>query len=336
MGHSSQDATFQTLNIQVFVYWTDEVSFKDVQDLKTASKKRSFAKIEKSCELARSNDLDYMWVDTGCINKESSAELTEAINSMFRWYKSADVCYTFLSDIDISASDEATIEHQMVKSVWFERGWTLQELLAPENLVFFDQQWRLVGTKKDLSEILMRRTGIGKQALHGRPLDTYSIAQRMSWASRRVTTRTEDIAYCLLGIFDVNMPILYGEGTRAFLRLQEQIIKRSDDHTIFAWPIDDREQTGLLAESPAAFANCQDIRAVTQKKGHPPFSMTNRGLSCKLLARPHAVDTYLARLDCTHENLSEGRSINADRLYLGIFLQTLSEDDQYARVRFQG
>ncbi|KAL8812792.1 MAG: hypothetical protein Q9200_000759 [Gallowayella weberi] len=186
MGHSSQDATFQTLNIQVFVYWTgetivsepkdyilssisrneiwctapvndldilaltlpvwlinvytlrleefwsekekkyailshrweaDEVSFKDVQDLKTASKKRSFAKIEKSCELARSNDLDYMWVDTGCINKESSAELTEAINSMFRWYKSADVCYTFLSDIDISASDEATIEHQMVKSV---------------------------------------------------------------------------------------------------------------------------------------------------------------------------------------------------------------------------
>ncbi|KAI4232925.1 MAG: hypothetical protein L6R40_007247 [Gallowayella cf. fulva] len=307
--------------------WEDEeVSFKDMQYLKTARTKKGFFKIKKSCEQTQKDGHRYVWVDTCCINKESSAELTEAINSMFRWYEAAAVCYAFLSDVDYSPGRPTLGE-----SIWFERGWTLQELIAPRSLVFYDHQWRSMGTKQTLSEVLMYRTGIDESVMHGEPLYHYSIAQRMSWASKRVTTRIEDIAYCLLGIFDVNMPMLYGEGMRAFQRLQEEIIKQSDDHTIFAWPIDDREQTSLLADSPAAFANCGTVRVWRGREGHFPFSMTNRGISIRLVVIPFLLDTYLAKLDCVDENLQPSTMKR-----MGIFLRRLSHDDQYARVRHEG
>ncbi|KAI4276457.1 MAG: hypothetical protein LQ337_002473 [Flavoplaca oasis] len=227
----------------------EEVSFKDMQNTAMASQKQGFSKIKSSCDLALHNGYDYVWVDTCCINKESSAELSEAINSMFWWYQRAAVCYAYLSDVDSNVNG-LSLEYQLQQSQWFTRGWTLQELLAPNDVVFYDCTWLPLGTKRTLSEVIQRRTRIHERALHGEPLETYSIAQRMSWASHRVTTRSEDIAYCLLGIFDVHMPMLYGERTKAFLRLEEEIIKQSDDHSIFAWPIDDREQTGLLADSP--------------------------------------------------------------------------------------
>ncbi|OBT47876.1 hypothetical protein VE00_01546 [Pseudogymnoascus sp. WSF 3629] len=140
-------------------------------------------------------------------------------------------------------------------SKWFTRGWTLQELVAPRHVVFYNQQWEFLGTKETLSKLLSSQTHIDEAILNGESPSNRTIAQRMSWASHRVTTRVEDSAYCLLGIFDVYMPMLYGEGKRAFLRLQEEIIKRSDDYTIFAWPIRLDDQPGLLADSPAAFAD---------------------------------------------------------------------------------
>ena len=203
----------------------------------------------------------YAWVDTCCINKESSAELSEAINSMYHWYRASAVCYTFLSDVRGTVPENA-IAGEIESSAWFTRGWALQELLAPRNMVFYNQDWEYLGTKRTLSRLLTYRTGIDEAILSKQePFSRRSIAQRMSWASRRTTTRIEDTAYCLLGIFDVNMPLLYGEREKAFLRLQEEITKKSTDHSLFAWPIHRDSQTGLLADSPAAFESCRYIGA---------------------------------------------------------------------------
>ncbi|OIW27820.1 hypothetical protein CONLIGDRAFT_551906, partial [Coniochaeta ligniaria NRRL 30616] len=170
--------------------------------------------------------LAYVWIDTICIDKSSSAELSEAINSMFKWYRNAAICYAYLSDVP-----QVRLEY----SRWFTRGWTLQEMIAPQELRFYDANWDALGTKSDLLDRLCDITGVDTTALRGGNLRFFSVARKMSWASRRQTTREEDIAYCLLGIFDISMPLLYGEGSKAFIRLQEQIIKEYDDESLFAW-----------------------------------------------------------------------------------------------------
>lgn len=199
----------------------------------------------------------------------------------------------------------------------------LQELLASHYVIFYNCKWTFLRTNHTLSDIIEHQTGIDKLALRGKSLADYSIAQRMSWASRTITTRAEDIAYCLLGIFDVNMPMLYGEGTKAFMRRQEGIIKQSDDHSIFAWSMDERAQTGLLADSPAAFATCKNVEGFGLRTNHSAYAMTNRGLSYTFIAVPSIVDTYLVRLTCT----------DVHSLFMGIFVRRLRENDQYARVR---
>ncbi|MCJ1325035.1 hypothetical protein MMC10_001697 [Thelotrema lepadinum] len=306
-----------------------EVSFRAMQDLKTASTMKGFAKIQMSCDQAVKHGLDYVWIDTCCIDKDSSAELSEAINSMYRWYEASSVCYAFLEDVQ-EYSDE------MKHSVWFSRGWTLQELIAPQHVTFFDRQWRNLGTKQSMSKDLARWTGIDLAILEGtKSLAHCSVANRMSWASKRATTRIEDTAYCLLGIFDVNMPLLYGEGEKAFLRLQMEIIKESDDHTIFAWPLDRDDQPGLLARSPKLFENCASVELRNTRDSRASYSMTNRGLSMKFIAVAHSVDTYLVPLDCFDKSMLEHTQQEWE-IRLGIFLKRLGQDDQYARVRFDG
>ena len=314
--------------------WQDgEVSFSDIQNLEEASQKRGFEKIRESCSLALEDGHSYLWVDTCCINKDSSAELSQAINSMYRWYQAAAVCYAFLGDVSANHSDDDAVKESIQTSQWFTRGWTLQELLAPHNVQFYDKYWKLLGTKRTLSSTINSRTGIDVNVLHGNTIASYSIAQRMSWASDRVTRRKEDIAYCLLGLFDVNMPLLYGEGgAKAFLRLQEEIIKQSDDHTIFSWSIHRDKQPGLLADSPKAFADCGRNRTIRSRKGRSSYLLTNRGLSIKLPAVPLMVDTYLVFLDCVRLPLAPGNK----EPHLGMFLRRLHEDDQYARIRYNG
>jgi len=149
---------------------------------------------------------------------------------MFQWYQNAAICYAYLCDV---TSD---IESGLARSRWVTRGWTLQELIAPREVVFFSATWQALGTRSQFSAHIAAVTGIDEAFLTGKSLKHASIAKRMSWASKRSTLREEDEAYCLLGIFNVNMPLIYGEGTSAFRRLQETIaLAYPDDHTLFAW-----------------------------------------------------------------------------------------------------
>ncbi|KAF2105851.1 heterokaryon incompatibility protein-domain-containing protein [Lophiotrema nucula] len=215
----------------------DEVTYQEMMaaDRSATANKPGYHKILQVCEMAKKEpyELQYAWVDTCCIDKTSSAELTESINSMFRYYKEAAVCFAHLADWDLITGSSA-----FNTSRWFKRGWTLQELVAPvpEKLVFLDKHWKKAGTKFELAADLAKATGIDVRALDGtKPLHEFPVAVRMSWAAHRETRRNEDRAYSLLGIFDISMPMLYGEGSNAFQRLQAEIITHSTDMSIFAW-----------------------------------------------------------------------------------------------------
>lgn len=292
-----------------------EVTFDDMEK-KTEKSKAGYAKLRYCANQARKEGLDYCWVDTCCINKQSSAELSEAINSMYRWYRDAKACYIYLSDVE-----KANWKKNISKARWFTRGWTLQELLAPAKAIFYDRRWQRLGTKHTLTGVIASVTQIPATALRSTNLRGYSIAQKMSWAAERVTTRAEDSVYCLLGLFDVNMPLLYREGLRAFFRLQEEIIKYNNDHSIFAWSMNDMKFSSLLASSPAYFCKCQFISLEDSLNGRGPFAMTNHGLSIDLKVTPWMADTYLAYLDCAD------RTTQLESVPIGIFLQRLSEDD---------
>jgi hypothetical protein len=210
---------------------------------------------------------------------------------MFHWYRDAAVCYAYLSDVE--TKDEIVPMSGSVgsfaSSKWFKRGWTLQELLAPANVIFYDAHWNQIGSKAELCEDLSIITGIPSDALlYTKKLNAFSIADRMSWAHNRSTTREEDLAYCLLGIFDIHMPLLYGEGRKAFIRLQEEILKTSNDQSIFAWAMPENSlymRWGLLAPSPAHFALTRNLQ-LPSLQSVKPFSITNRGLRITLpLAR---------------------------------------------------
>ncbi|KAI0718605.1 heterokaryon incompatibility protein-domain-containing protein [Cerioporus squamosus] len=194
-------------------------------------------KIRRCCEVAQRHGYRWVWIDTCCIDKTSSAELSEAINSMFRWYALAKICYAYLKDVSSPpVANQTRRSGSMGASIWLKRGWTLQELLAPAFVVFVSADWGVLGTKADFAEPLEELTGIPFQVLTlQRPISDFSVAQRMSWAANRATTRVEDRAYCLMGIFGVTMPPLYGEGDMAFQRLQEEIMRNYDDSTLFAW-----------------------------------------------------------------------------------------------------
>ena len=192
-------------------------------------------KILEACRVARKHGYRYIWIDSCCIDKTSSSELSESINSMYQWYARSDVCYAFLPDVP-AEEDHRSEGSRFRSSRWFKRGWTLQELIAPVEVVFLSQDWKFIGSKESLAGLVTEITNISYNALlHIEPLDEFSVAQRLSWAAERTTTRVEDRAYSLLGIFGINMPTLYGEGDRAFRRLQEEIMRRTPDQSLFAW-----------------------------------------------------------------------------------------------------
>jgi len=197
----------------------EEVSLQDMQT-PACKKKRGYYKIKQCCEKVASDGFTYCWIDTCCIDKTSSAELSEAINSMYKWYQNSRICYAYLSDFE--ASPDLVMENyrSFTESRWWTRGWTLQELLAPSIVEFYSVNWVEVGTKLSLHEQITEITGIDEGVLCGADPLRRNVAVRMSWAARRKTTRIEDQAYCLMGLFHVNMPLLYGEGSRAFIRLQ--------------------------------------------------------------------------------------------------------------------
>ncbi|KAI1566051.1 HET domain containing protein [Pyrenophora tritici-repentis] len=326
----------------------EEVLFEDIRRASRAQieSKRGFYKIQRACEQALADGYDFVWIDTCCINKGSSAELSEAINSMFRWYTEASVCYAYLSDAGYGK--ELSLSHCR----WFGRGWTLQELLAPDHVHFYDRNWSHLGSRISLATEIASITGIHDTILirgHTDPLSTarvsrdaytrqlnsasyvcwycgqtievsvrkallrLTIAQRMTWASKRETTRLEDSAYSLMGLFEVHMPLIYGEGAKAFYRLQEAILKRSRDHSILAfratetWARTQGSFAQLLAPHPSYFRD--DIR----NEWMPYAKATNMNLVgnalsmelsiCPLRSDDMCLDLFRGRhlgiLDCT-------------------------------------
>ncbi|KAG4434908.1 hypothetical protein IFR05_009606 [Cadophora sp. M221] len=237
----------------------EEVTFQDFQSGRGAGMP-GYVNIQGCCAKAKSGGWGYAWIDSCCIDKRSSAELSEAINSMFKWYERARLCYAYLSDVDEKLNDPTQLE----RSAWFMRGWTLQELLAPTIVIFVDRHWSDIGSKRSLGDCLSRITGIRDMW----DCRSCCIAEKMSWAAHRRTTRIEDEAYSLMGLFDVNMPLLYGEGEKAFQRLQQEILKSSDDESIFAWYSMEENGT-ILASSPRSFAGSSDIRKVIGNRDFP-------------------------------------------------------------------
>ena len=197
---------------------------------------------------------------------------------MYQWYWESDECFVYLSDVSMEANDKDWLDC-FEKSRWWTRGWTLQELLAPSNLIFYDKDWNELGSKSSLCGEITDITGIRAYNVCRNPRDA-SIAQKMAWASSRRTTRIEDSAYCLLGLFDINMSLLYGEREKAFERLQKKILKRSDDESIFAWTNKDWVSGGLLAKSPADFARSGNLVSLTHRlrPSRAPCTYTSKGL----------------------------------------------------------
>lgn len=214
----------------------DEVTFQEITaSTGPAYGKAGFSKIRGCCVKAAEDGYQYVWIDTCCIDKTSSAELSEAINSMYRWYQQAEICYAYLSDIESAERNSPFWEATNFKnSKWFTRGWTLQELIAPRSVEFYASNWDDLGTKSSRRDEISKITGIDVRILDGDDPAICNVAERLSWAASRKTKRIEDAAYCLLGLFQVHMPLLYGEGENALIRLQEEILKTTEDYTLLA------------------------------------------------------------------------------------------------------
>ncbi|KAF6818702.1 het domain-containing protein [Colletotrichum sojae] len=217
----------------------DEVSFQEMMAV-NAGKKQGFKKIWETCIKAKEDGCAYAWIDTCCIDKQSSSELSESINSMYRWYQESSICYAYLVDVPTAAGvvdywdEDCFYRERLFKSSrWFTRGWTLQEPLAPEVVEFYASDWTEIGTKSSLTAHLARITKIDQAVLGGtRPISSCCAAEKLSWAASRETTRKEDDAYSLLGIMDVHLPLIHGEGSEAFLRLQRAMIMECEDYSL--------------------------------------------------------------------------------------------------------
>ncbi|KAI1277365.1 heterokaryon incompatibility protein-domain-containing protein [Xylaria sp. FL0933] len=336
-----------------------EILYEDVESSRPTNwrseKKEAAQKVLKACAEADRLGYEWIWIDTCCIDKRSSAELSEAINSMFSWYRNSGKCIAFLDDI--MGYDDLGLD-ELITSRWFMRGWTLQELIAPDNVWFYNKEWSFIGDRFSMAKLLSTITGIDEVVLrHGHEperenwddhhyidrtvhydcychissfdkdilrgvLDTFSVATIMSWAAERKTTREEDLAYCLMGLFDVNMPLLYGEKSKAFRRLQEEIIRRSDDQSILAWVTTTHEDNMNwflgrdLASCPDDFAqvkikkkwSLEDPDHDDSSRRH--MSVTKEGIEVDLFCLPIGLpnqfteekECYMAVLDCTIGN----------------------------------
>ncbi|KAH8178212.1 heterokaryon incompatibility protein (HET) domain-containing protein [Sarocladium implicatum] len=287
--------------------WTpEEVVFDDFAVGNIASpnhparSKIGFGKVLGACQKAADDKYDWIWIDSCCIDKSSSAVLQESINSMWQYYANANICYVYMADVPNQASGWTP---QFLESEWFDRGWTLQELLAPRLVEFYARDWSAIGTKIQRCDELVARTYINRKALLDPDcVDTNSTATRMSWAAHRRVTREEDQAYCLLGLFQVAMPMLYGEGAaKAFGRLQEAIYNstRDDSQFLFRYNLHP-ERMPLLAQSPTQFcprAVCQPCSSQGSECLPSDFSYEDifESSSWSLQAHEHLLTTITPR-----------------------------------------
>ncbi|KAJ8127669.1 hypothetical protein O1611_g5969 [Lasiodiplodia mahajangana] len=333
-----------------------EVTFQEFK--RNESTPRNFQgweKIRHACQQAQLLKLDYIWIDSCCIDQANVAELSEAINSMYQWYSDATVCLVYLSDWEGLGLGHCR---------WFTRGWALQELVAPCYVRFYNSRWSYIGSKDHTNrEQLAQITGIDQQILGATSpaqirdrLSRTPICQRMSWASMRETTKVEDVAYCLLGIFDIQMPLLYGEGETAFIRLQQRIAETTNDLTLFAWklqkgmavkhnprnimrsdpisekcgpgpleavPSEPHDYHGILACSPREFALGGRIRSSRDRIYNPEFSITNKGIRIRasIIGNGPLGLEFLA-LNC----MEQAESFGMSEKFVGISLKWVGGD----------
>lgn len=325
---------------------SEEVTFKEMKGRSpTCQQKKGYQKIQSACNYAHGRGQQYIWIDTCCIDKRSSSELSEAINSMYRWYQDARTCYAYLADVPYE-DDIADPASRFRKSRWFTRGWTLQELIAPQRVAFLSQDWKFIYTRSALSKEISEITTIPEICLRDPALCAYtSIATRMSWVSGRNCTRGEDSAYCLLGLFNVNMPLLYGEGdVKAFVRLQEEIIKTADDRSIFIWSGHSISSDGI-EKHPLSIVSFTGIFAATSKWFEPdhrsqfsspdaiphgetiqPYHNTNQGLFIQVELCHIVDDLFVAGI--------AGSSSKTSACPAGILLLRADRTkNQYVRIR---
>ncbi|ETS78830.1 hypothetical protein PFICI_08683 [Pestalotiopsis fici W106-1] len=229
-----------------------EVTFQDLTTGEPTKKPAGYAKIHFCASQASRDGLEFFWVDTCCIDRTSSSELEEAITCMFSWYRDAARCYVYLEDVSANPEPGSSLsqtqrqdklESEFRRARWFSRGWTLQELLAPVDVVFFSVDQVLLGDKSSLESMIHEITGIPLDALRGKRLAKFSLDDRLSWASRRQTRRKEDRAYCLLGILEIYIPRMYGMGDSAYDLLLDEIKKKN--------AVDERQEL-LLSNLPTA------------------------------------------------------------------------------------
>jgi hypothetical protein len=330
-------------------------------------RKRRYPKVVGACRLAKSQGYDWIWIDTCCIDKSSSTELSEAINSMYGYYEKSAVCFAYLVDVGVDVSSpKQELADALVHSRWFTRGWTLQELIAPSSVEFYNKEWALIGNKTSLSSHLEKITsipaglfspawynlcagGMARQSLR-----LLSVAQKLSWASTRQTTRPEDLAYCLMGLFDVHMPLLYGEGeTKAFTRLQAEIARQANDQSLFAWGVWYDEATGrgrssvlcysLYAPHPSCFAGLGDIRTSYSRlvsildHWAPPFETPNDGyLRIKMRVCPNDDQGAMGFMDDDHIAFLECELHGTTDMVVGLFVKRLEDVNgikRFIRVR---
>lgn len=282
----------------------------------SSQKRRGFKKLVEFCRKAAEFECKLAWSDTCCIDKSSSAELDEAIRSMFRWYHQAHICIVHF------AGASSISELDLEGDEWFTRGWTLQELLAPKKIKFYGKDWQELSDKRNdkendhLMEIISRITNIPRHDLTSFKPGTKNIRERMFWASRRHTTRVEDLSYCLIGIFDVNLPIAYGEGDWAFYRLMEVIIQRCDEWGIFAWAgtPSSHGRTNAICQSPECYLEIQTERfpaeSATKVHGDTSFTLSRRGLLLWLMI---AIGDLRATEKANHYEFNISHTLDTDR-----------------------
>ncbi|KAI5992780.1 heterokaryon incompatibility protein-domain-containing protein [Pisolithus albus] len=341
--------------------WGNEVTYEQMIGLTAMNPRKrddvrqrnGYQKIIKSCEQAKKDGYGWLWVDTCCIDKRSSSELSEAINSMYRWYRNSKMCYVYLHDVE---EREFPAEQNFSKfsssngwPEWFSRGWTLQELIAPKRATFFNKDWVSIGAKQDMTYTLENITRIPEEVLVDETIlrstesrERPCIAHIMSWAVDRKTTRVEDRAYSLLGLFDVNMPLLYGEGLKAFQRLQLEIIRVSSDHSIFAWnrKVRPGRHRSVLANDPSYFRGCHDIANVAPSRFVEEIEKyiceselavaTDQG---KLSSFRRSVDsTQLLRWDVTNLGIHTSLPVLSNRDDHSLYKAILPCSDRYGNL----